>query len=106
MKYIALTICMCYYIIKDIKINQEGMLGGNKMNLKDLKVLVEDSDKVSISEVVKVGRNQIYRDGDVFVVEKYEFTTEKGIDMFSVIDGYSDVELAIRSAKTGIRVHQ
>lgn len=76
------------------------------MKLKDLKVLVDNSDKVAVSEVVKVDRNQIYRDGDVFVVEKYEFTTENGEDMFSVIDGYYDIELAIRSAKTGLLIEQ
>lgn len=76
------------------------------MDLKDLKILVDDSDKVTISEVVKIGKNQIYRDGDIFIVEKYEFTTESGVDMFSVLDGYSDIECAILSAKKGVVVNQ
>ena len=76
------------------------------MRLEDLKILIENSDKQIRSEVVKVGKNQIYRDKDVFIVEKYEFTDENGVDMFSVIDGYADIELAIRSAKTGLHIEQ
>lgn len=57
--------------------------------------------KVQIQQdgIIKVGKNQIYQDGDLFVVEKYEYT-ENGHDMFSVYDGYPQLETAIRIAKT------
>lgn len=49
--------------------------------------------------IIKVGRNKIYQDDNLFVVEKYEYT-ENGEDYFSVYDGYEDLEKAIRVAKT------
>jgi hypothetical protein len=63
------------------------------MNKKEIEKLLK-------GETIKVGKNQIYIDGDeFFIVEKYEYTNN-GIDMFSVHDGYKSIELAIEIAKT------
>lgn len=47
--------------------------------------------------IIKVGKNQVYQDGVLFVVEKYEYT-ENGVDMFSVYDGYYNFIQAINIA--------
>ena len=74
------------------------------MKLEDLKVLTDNSDKERLSQVIKIGKNQIYREDNIFVVEKYEYSDDNGVDYFSVIDGYEDIEVAIRSAKTGLHI--
>jgi hypothetical protein len=47
---------------------------------------------------IKIGKNQIFQDGNLFVVEKYEYT-ENEQDYFSVNDAYDDLEKAISVAK-------
>ena len=74
------------------------------MKLEDLKVLTDNSDKERLSQDIKIGKNQIYREDNIFVVEKYEYSDDNGVDYFSVIDGYEDIEVAIRSAKTGLHI--
>ena len=60
----------------------------------------EDLEKLLNGESVKVGKNQIYLDGDgYFVVEKYDHTENK-VEFFSVIDGYRSIEIAIKTAKS------
>jgi len=56
-------------------------------------------EKLLKGEIIKVGKNQIYLDDEFFIVEKYEHT-ENGVDMYSVVDGYKSIELAIKIAKT------
>ena len=62
------------------------------MNKEELMLLVE-------GKVLKVGKNQIYIDEEYFVVEKFEYTTESGVDMFSIDDGYRLLEDALNQAK-------
>jgi len=65
------------------------------VNFKDLVKLVN-------GETVKVGKQQIYydKDSECFVVEQYEYTTtESNEDMFSVFDGFENIEVAISTAK-------
>lgn len=50
-------------------------------------------------QYIQIGDNQIYQDGNLFVVEKFEYI-QGGIKMYSVYDGYSDLEQAIKIAKT------
>lgn len=65
------------------------------MNFKQILQLVN-------GETIKVGNknNQIYYDSDnkCFVVELFEFTDENQEDMFSVADGFKDIEIAIKVA--------
>ena len=59
----------------------------------------EDLEKLLNGESVKVGKNQIYLDGDgYFVVEKYDYTENK-VEFFNVFEGYKNIELAIKTAK-------
>lgn len=69
------------------------------MNFKDLVKLIN-------GETVRVGKHQIYFDKDednknegFFVLEQYEYTTENNVDMFSVVDGFKNIEIAINTAK-------
>lgn len=59
----------------------------------------EDLVKLVNGESAKVGKNQIYLDGDgYFVVEKYDHTENK-VEFFNVFEGYRSIELAIKIAK-------
>jgi len=59
----------------------------------------EDLVKLLNGESVKVGKNQIYLDGDnYFIVEKYDHT-ENEVEFFNVFDGFKSIELAIKMAK-------
>lgn len=46
---------------------------------------------------LKVGKNQIFFDGEFFVVEQFEWV-EDGQDMFSVLDAFMDFEEAYKAA--------
>lgn len=48
-------------------------------------------------EIVKVGKHQIFKEADLYVVEKFEFE-ENGKDQFSVHDGYETMEEALKNA--------
>lgn len=54
-------------------------------------------------EYIFVGKNKIYfedyGDKPYFCVEKFEYTNTKGVDMFSVVDGYHLLTDAIEAAK-------
>ena len=63
------------------------------MNKQELEKLLKGYQNI------KVGKNQIYLDGELFVVEKFEYV-DNGVDMFSVVDGFENIEDAIRVAKT------
>ena len=60
----------------------------------------EELQKLINGESVKVGNknNQIYYDNGYFQVEFYEFTNEKEGEMFSVGDGFVNIEDAINLA--------
>jgi hypothetical protein len=49
-------------------------------------------------QIVKIGRNQIHLDGELFIVEKY-ISTDGGEDVFEVYDGYDDIYEAIKNAR-------
>jgi len=70
--------------------------GERRYNMKrnELVKLMEDYTPV------KIGRIQIYYDkqNGTFVVEMYEYTDTAGQDMFSVADGFEDIEIAITVA--------
>ena len=63
------------------------------MNKQELEKLLKGYQNI------KVGKNQIYLDDELFVVEKFEYV-DNGVDMFSVVDGFENIEDAIRVAKT------
>lgn len=48
-------------------------------------------------EIVKVGKHQIFKEDNLYVVEKFEFE-ENGKDQFSVHDGYKTMEEALKNA--------
>jgi hypothetical protein len=60
------------------------------MNSEQFKILKENG-------ILKVNKNQIFFDGELFIVEQFEWV-EEGEDMFSVLDGFTDFEDAYRAA--------
>lgn len=48
-------------------------------------------------ENLKVGKNQIFFDGEFFIVEQFEWV-ENNQDMFSVLDAFMDFEEAYKAA--------
>ena len=51
----------------------------------------EDLEKLLNGESVKVGKNQIYLDGNgYFIVEKYDHTENK-VEFFNVFEGYRSI---------------
>ena len=66
----------------------------------EIKMRKEDLEKLLNGESVKIGKNQIYLDGDnYFVVDKYDHTENK-VEFFSVFEGYRSIEIAIKTAKS------
>jgi hypothetical protein len=47
---------------------------------------------------VRIGKNQVFKDGGVYMVETFEYEDQDGVPMYSVQDGYKTVEEAIRNA--------
>jgi beta-N-acetylglucosaminidase len=62
----------------------------------------EQLTKLMNGEPVKVGNknNQIYydKDNNAFIVEMYEFTSDREGEMFSVADSFENIEIAITAA--------
>lgn len=51
-----------------------------------------------IGKKIKVGKNQIYKDYDVWVVEIFEYS-QNGVPMYSVFDAFKNKKQAINAAR-------
>lgn len=61
------------------------------MNVSELNKIVDLME----GKTVKFGINQMYIDDSVFVIEQYEYTDSNGVDMFSVVNAFSQLENAL-----------